>query len=177
MYQSITCASKTAKSSMKSIPSSTHTVAKQTTKRSSVSFLIQNSPILLTCSKRRVVIYHLLKKLLLNFFAPNQIIKTAMLKCQYCKNDCRKKGFQTTGKQKFQCRICKKYQQENYQKRAWKASTDRKIIALTKESCGIRSIARLLKIACNTVLKRTLIPKPRYCIHAKTLAYRSKQNI
>jgi hypothetical protein len=46
---------------------------------------------------------------------------------------------------------------QRYVKHAYKASVNPDIAAHVKEGCGIRSIARLLKIAVGTVLKRIKI--------------------
>jgi insertion element IS1 protein InsB len=50
-------------------------------------------------------------------------------------------------------------------KKAYEPTVDSTIIAFVKEGCGIRSIARLLRISTNTVLGRitaiaNAIPKP-----------------
>ena len=74
--------------------------------------------------------------------------------CQYCNAPCIKKGFQKNGTQKFYCRACAKYQQGEYQNKACMARINEWIKTLVKEGCGIRSIARILKISITTVIKR-----------------------
>jgi transposase-like protein len=43
--------------------------------------------------------------------------------------------------------------QEAYVNQACKTGIDNWVISLIKENCGIRSIARLLKVASNTIMK------------------------
>ena len=74
--------------------------------------------------------------------------------CTFCNNDCIRKGKQKTGRQKFYCNACKKYQQSEYVYRACLPETDSEIVQLIKSSCGIRDIARKLEISSTTVLKR-----------------------
>lgn len=66
-----------------------------------------------------------------------------------------KKGFQNN-KQRYYCKNCKVYFQEEYSYSAYKKLTNTMIKNLLKEGCGIRSIARVLKISKNTVLSRML---------------------
>ena len=95
-----------------------------------------------------------------------------LMKCQYCNHHCHKKGFQQNGTQKYCCTVCRKYQQSVYKKKAYRTNLNNKIIVLLKEGCGIRSIARILKIATNTVIKRIRqiakgIIKPKVSFHKK----------
>lgn len=76
------------------------------------------------------------------------------MKCKKCKEACKKAGKQKNGMQKWFCRACQKYQQKQYVYRAYDSSTNQQLIALLKEGCGIRSIARLLQISCTTVINR-----------------------
>lgn len=78
------------------------------------------------------------------------------MNCNYCQKNCIKKGKQKNGTQKFFCCSCKKYQQMNYQRQAFRPDIDKQIITLVKESCGIRSISRILNISPTTVISRTL---------------------
>ena len=80
------------------------------------------------------------------------------LECPLCKGMCVKHGKTTADKQRYQCKICKKTFIENYTSLAYLIPSG-SITALLKESCGIRSIARLLKISCSTVIKRVLAAK------------------
>lgn len=93
-----------------------------------------------------------------------------MITCKYCNGSCIKDGCQKNGQQRYKCKLCKKRQQLTYRNQAWGASIDTWIIGLVKESCGIRSMSRLLKVAVNTITKRirhiaTEIKKP--CIVLK----------
>ena len=69
---------------------------------------------------------------------------------------CIRKGFQRNGTQKFYCKECLKWQQARYSYQAYRETTDKKIVSLLKESCGTRSIARILEISPTTVTKRIL---------------------
>ncbi|HMH20158.1 MAG TPA: hypothetical protein VK563_00210 [Puia sp.] len=87
--------------------------------------------------------------------------------CQYCNQICQKAGKQKNGAQKLYCKPCEKYQQAVYRKNACKAKINPVIAQLVCESIGIRGIARILKIAANTVLNRIRtiadsIPKPNH---------------
>lgn len=76
------------------------------------------------------------------------------MKCKYCKNEnVVKNGFQSTGCRKYYCKDCLRYFQESYVYQS-SITEDKQIITLTKESCGIRSIARILCISPSTVIRR-----------------------
>jgi insertion element IS1 protein InsB len=64
-----------------------------------------------------------------------------------------KHGF-TQNKQRYKCKQCNKTYITNYTYNACKNSINHKIAILTKESCGIRSISRILQISKTTVLKK-----------------------
>jgi insertion element IS1 protein InsB len=74
--------------------------------------------------------------------------------CKYCSSYCVKAGVRNTGVQKFQCYSCKKYQQQTYQKNAYRSEINQNIIHLLVEGVGIRGIARVLRIAIKTVIQR-----------------------
>lgn len=78
------------------------------------------------------------------------------MNCKKCIEPCIKKGFQKNGVQKFLCKKCLKWQQEKYQYKAYDESTNKNIVILLKESCGIRSISRILNISTTTITKRIL---------------------
>ncbi|NMR34683.1 IS1 family transposase [Chryseobacterium aquaticum] len=72
-------------------------------------------------------------------------------------------GKTKNGKQRFQCTSCRKTSVLNYSYQAYRKNTNTKIIRLTKEGMGIRSISRFLRISATTLLKRIInISK---CIH------------
>src|ERR1700743_1171730 len=76
------------------------------------------------------------------------------MNCQYCNRTCQKAGRQRNGAQKLYCNICQKSQQQAYQYRACQGSINDTITSLVCESVCIRGIARVLRIANNTVLSR-----------------------
>jgi insertion element IS1 protein InsB len=72
-------------------------------------------------------------------------------KCNKCKG---KNGKSRSGMQRYYCKGCKTYSQIAYLYEACYRNINQKIVSLLNEGCGIRSIARLLKIALNTVINR-----------------------
>jgi insertion element IS1 protein InsB len=76
------------------------------------------------------------------------------MKCIYCNGGCIKAGRQANGTQKYHCKVCGKYQQAEYLRKAWLPGTDAAIISPVKEGCGIWNTARLMKIAKGTVAAR-----------------------
>ena len=72
------------------------------------------------------------------------------MKCKVCKNNCVKAGRQCNGKQKYFCKNCHKYQQKKYRK----TPSDRTIVSLLKEGCGIRSMSRILGVSPATITRR-----------------------
>ena len=74
------------------------------------------------------------------------------MKCKFCKQICQKAGKQKNGTQKLYCTVCKKYQQSSYRYSAYNQDISEMISMLLCESVCIRGIARVLKIAVNTVL-------------------------
>ena len=76
------------------------------------------------------------------------------MNCNYCSEPCIRKGRQKNGKQKFYCKLCHKYFQSEYSNNACHPCTSLEIKELIKSSCGIRDIARKLRISPTTVLKR-----------------------
>lgn len=74
--------------------------------------------------------------------------------CTSCNCQCIKNGYSKSGKQRFRCRSCGKSYLSLYTHNAYKTGVNCFIKEYLKEGCGIRSIARLLKISANTVLRR-----------------------
>jgi len=74
------------------------------------------------------------------------------MKCAHCKGKCIKKGKTKLDVQKYRCTNCEKYQREEYENFGFKGGTTKMVVLLLKESCGIRSISRILKISTTTVL-------------------------
>lgn len=75
--------------------------------------------------------------------------------CLYCNEYSVKSGFQN-GKQRYKCKVCNKRFLLSYTYKAYNKNTNDLIKSLLKESCGIRSISRVLNISCGTVLSRML---------------------
>jgi len=65
-----------------------------------------------------------------------------------------KYGKTNYGKQRYQCKFCKAISVLQYSYNAYKKDINTKVIQLTKEGIGIRSIARILKISTTILLKR-----------------------
>jgi transposase-like protein len=59
------------------------------------------------------------------------------------------------GEQRFICKCCGSSFQQKYRYQSCKIS-DKQIIQLTREGCGIRSASRILGIAQTTMLRRIL---------------------
>jgi len=80
--------------------------------------------------------------------------KLVIMECKHCKStNTIKYGCQKNGCRKYQCNDCHHYFQENYVYQAT-VIEDKQLIVLLKESCGIRSIARILNISTSTVIRR-----------------------
>ena len=78
------------------------------------------------------------------------------MKCKNCsKSNCIKKG-KRNGKQRYYCKNCKRSFQIEYTYKAYNPETNNLIKTLLKESCGIRSISRIIGISTKTVLSRML---------------------
>ena len=72
------------------------------------------------------------------------------MRCRYCKNECIKKGKYKTI-QRYQCKHCKKYQQQQYSKFIITKDKYDWVLHLNNEGCGISSISRLLEITKSSV--------------------------
>ncbi|HSC39212.1 MAG TPA: IS1 family transposase, partial [Chitinophagaceae bacterium] len=81
---------------------------------------------------------------------------------------CQKAGRQKNGAQKLYCKPCGKYQQAEYRNNAYKEEVRQMIPQLVRESVSVRGMARVLKIAVNTVLIR--IHKTAKHIHKPPIA-------
>lgn len=78
------------------------------------------------------------------------------VKCPYCSAACICFGRSATGNKRYRCKCCGRTHSTVYRYAACKADNNIWIAAMLKEGCGIRSIARLLKIGVSTVLRRIL---------------------
>lgn len=65
-----------------------------------------------------------------------------------------KNGKTKTGKQKFYCKSCNKHLIDFYTYKAYDSNLSHNLCALLKEGCGVRNIARLLKISTNTFYRK-----------------------
>ncbi|MBE1615180.1 IS1 family transposase [Flavobacterium sp. SaA2.13] len=79
------------------------------------------------------------------------------INCRFCKEKCIKNGFQSNGRQRYKCSICKRKQQNSYLYNACKPNVNNQIILFIKEGLGIRSTSRILKISTTTLLRRIII--------------------
>ena len=89
--------------------------------------------------------------------------------CPHCNNKSVKNG-KHNAKQRFLCSTCSKTFYTQYSYKAYHPQTNYYISSYIKESCGIRSIARLLKISTTTILSRILkiaaqITKPKLTLY------------
>ncbi len=87
------------------------------------------------------------------------------MECKYCQGCCIKKGKRLNGKQNYQCKACKKYQQKEYIKPRIVKEIYSGIQSLSNEGMGICSLGRYFKIAKSSVqrvIERlvNLLPKP-----------------
>src|SRR5690606_11683556 len=77
--------------------------------------------------------------------------------CTVCQIKVIRHGYTKSGVIRYRCNSCGKTQVENYTYKAYNATTNRQIIALTKEGLGIRSTARVLAISPTTLLRRIVL--------------------
>ena len=75
--------------------------------------------------------------------------------CSKCRGNVIKNGFQNN-KQRYKCKVCTYRFQLEYTYKAYNPETNNSIKQLLKESCGIRSISRIIGISTKTVLSRIL---------------------
>lgn len=73
------------------------------------------------------------------------------MRCKYCQNICIKKGKHSSGKQKYQCKVCKKHQQKEYKKKLISEEQYRWVYKLNNEGNSMSSIGRLLEISVSSV--------------------------
>jgi len=65
-------------------------------------------------------------------------------------------GKTSSGNQRYKCQICGQSRLKYYSYKAYLPHTEKYIVDLLKEGCGVLSISRLLKISPNTVQKKIL---------------------
>lgn len=76
------------------------------------------------------------------------------IECKFCKGKCQKAGRQKNGTQKYYCKGCGKYQQGQYKYNACNTAIMELLPKLVCESVSIRGMARIMKIALSTVIKK-----------------------
>jgi insertion element IS1 protein InsB len=72
--------------------------------------------------------------------------------CTSCNEACVKKGLRNDIQQ-YYCKQCRKYQRAQYQRTRVTGEIKTNLVRLHKESLGIRSIARYLKISASSVVR------------------------
>jgi len=94
------------------------------------------------------------------------------MECIFCKKSCYKRG-KRNGIQRYQCKHCKKYQQENYTRARIPLYKLHWVHILNNEGCSISSVGRILTITKSSVqrlienLTQTL-PKPVFTEHGQS---------
>ena len=78
------------------------------------------------------------------------------MKCNHCNQSNTIKKGKRKGIQRYYCRNCNTYFQEEYIYKAYNQNTNSLIISMLKEGCGVRSISRILAISKRTVLSRMI---------------------
>ena len=77
---------------------------------------------------------------------------TEPVKCLHCGSaDLVRNGHSKKGKQRFQCRACKKYGRENPSGNAYDQNTKALILAAYHERSSIRGLSRTFGVSRNTV--------------------------
>src|SRR6218665_1027390 len=74
--------------------------------------------------------------------------------CSKCDTRLIKYGFTQSNNQRYRCKECKTTAVSTYKYNSYNQHINERTVAFTREGVGIRSTARLLKIAINTVLAR-----------------------
>lgn len=75
------------------------------------------------------------------------------MNCKYCNGNCIKKGFNAS-KQKYQCKVCKRFQQKAYSYRMCNLGDNETIIKLNNIGVGISGIAKFTGISKANVINR-----------------------
>ncbi|WP_347923785.1 hypothetical protein [Pontimicrobium sp. SW4] len=78
------------------------------------------------------------------------------MNCKYCGQINTIKKGKRNNTQRFYCKDCERYFQNDYTYKAYGSSINSLLKQLLKEGCGVRSISRMLSISCGTVLSRML---------------------
>jgi insertion element IS1 protein InsB len=75
------------------------------------------------------------------------------MECHYCNKHCIKSGKYLNGHQRYYCIGCNKYQKIIYCYKGCEIGISRQVEVLNNNSCGIRSISRVLKISTGKVIR------------------------
>jgi len=75
------------------------------------------------------------------------------MKCNYCQEECVKYGLYRNGDQRHRCKSCLRSQKEEYIYLGCEKGISKDIEKLSNESCGIRSISRILEVSPGKVLQ------------------------
>lgn len=78
------------------------------------------------------------------------------MKCKYCSKQTLVRKGKRGIKQRYQCKSCKKYQQDIYLYKLYDSSFDKEIRKLNAEGVGIRSMTRILGFSKRTLIRRIL---------------------
>ena len=77
------------------------------------------------------------------------------MNCKKCGDISVRNGkVKSTGNQRYYCKICNRSFIEMYTRKSFEYDLDERLVVLLKESCGIRSISRILGIAPKTVIAK-----------------------
>ncbi len=76
--------------------------------------------------------------------------------CPYCSSACILFGKSATGNQRYRCKNCKRTHSKEYSYNACRHYTGTRVVQLTLEGLGVRSIGRVLRISCATVLRKLI---------------------
>lgn len=95
------------------------------------------------------------------------------MQCKWCASNCVKAGKQKSGKQKYRCKSCTKYQQQTYRYLAYDPYIHRQFSRFNKMGCGVKKMAGFLEISINTLQKwigkaidlEPVVVFPRYGIY------------
>ncbi|MBC9813993.1 IS1 family transposase [Crocinitomicaceae bacterium CZZ-1] len=75
------------------------------------------------------------------------------MECLRCSSSCIKAGKQQNGKQRYYCKKCSRYLQEEYNYNAYKYDIHDQFSRMSRLGCGINKMASFLKISINTLQK------------------------
>lgn len=90
------------------------------------------------------------------------------MNCNYCSSRSLVRKGKRGIKQRYQCKECRKYQQDVYSYKLYSEQDDKQIKLLNAEGVGIRSMSRILGYFTSTILRRMLhlaskVTRPIYC--------------